>query len=191
MRLIGVKSAHGAALALALALSGCASGVHRGAAEGVSGTSSLPIAVSSARSPASPGGLSSAPVARPVVTSSPTLPPGGLPAPATVANATPTLVSPTVLTQQPYGAVVELKVGEMVLLAPGTDWTPPTITGTSLRVVTQSGGYPSSQPLTATILAVAPGAATIDDYTDAACFHVKPPCLRPVESLHFSVVITA
>jgi hypothetical protein len=175
---------------LALALSGCASATHRGVGADASVTSAPPIPVSSALPLVSPGVVASVPEVRPMVTSSPTLPPGGLSAPPPVAVATPTLVSPTVLTQQPYGAVVELKVGEQVLLAPGTDWTPPTITGTSLRIVTQSGGYPSNQPMTVTILAVAPGTATIDDYTDAACFHVKPACLRPVGSLHFSVVIT-
>jgi hypothetical protein len=100
------------------------------------------------------------------------------------------LVSPTVLTQQQNGAIVELKVGERVLLAPGTDWVPPKITGVGLRVVAVSGGYPSHEPLKATLLAVAVGTSYIDDYTDAACFHETPRCLRPVQELHFTVVIT-
>ncbi len=176
---------------LAVALSACATATHRGVGADASVSSSPPIAISSASPLVSPDAIASTPLVQQLATSSPTPPPGGLPAPPPVADATPTLVSPTVLTQEPYGAIVELKVGEQVLLAPGMDWTPPTITGTSLRVVKQSGGYPSNQPMTATLLAVAPGTATIDDYTDAACFHVKPACLRPVESLHFSVVITA
>jgi NADPH:quinone reductase-like Zn-dependent oxidoreductase len=113
-----------------------------------------------------------------------------VPMPSTVAERTPTLVSPSVLGQDSSGAVVELKVGQTVLFEPGQDWVPLMIDGSVLRVVTQSGGYPSDQPLKATILAVAPGTASIDDFTDAACFHTSPPCLRPEGSLHFSVVVT-
>jgi hypothetical protein len=187
---MGVKAASGVAVALALFLSGCASSGARGSADSVAAGSSLAVTVSSGLPSVVEDASPPAAVAGSIVTSSPTPPATMAPAPSTTAEATPTLVSPSVLYSQPFGAVVELKVGETVLLDPGTDWLPLTIDGSVLRVVTQSGGYPSDQPLRATILAVSPGTANIDDGIDNACFHASPPCLRPSESLHFTVVVT-
>jgi hypothetical protein len=187
---MGVKAASGVVVALALLLSGCSSNGVRGPAEGVTAGSSLAVTVSSGVPSVAAAAPPSSPVARSIVTSSPTPPATVAPTPSSVAEATPTLVSPSVLGQDSSGAVVELKVGQTVLFEPGQDWVPLMIDGSVLRVVTQSGGYPSDQPLKATILAVSPGTASIDDHTDAACFHVSPPCLRPDGSLHFSVVVT-
>jgi hypothetical protein len=177
--------------ALVIAAAGCAASHQGGTDQG--GTASPPVFASAPpqTSPPAPTSVTTPTIsnASPPVQMSPTLPPGGLP-PAPVPPAAPTLVSPTVLTQQPYGAVVKLKVGEQVLLEPGIDWARPTITGVGLRMVAVSGGYPSLQPLKATLLAVAAGTAHIEDYTDAACFHETPRCLRATEELNFTVVIT-
>jgi hypothetical protein len=177
--------------ALVIATASCAASHQGGTGRG--GATSLPVSTSAAPQTSPPAPTSVTPPtisnASPPVQTSPTLPPGGLP-PAPVPTPAPTLVSPTVLTQQPYGAVVKLKVGEQVLLEPGIDWVRPTITGVGLRMVAVSGGYPSRQPLKATLLAVAAGTAHIDDYTDAACFHETPRCLRATEELNFTVVIT-
>jgi hypothetical protein len=187
---MGVKAASGIVVALALLVSGCASNGPRGASDGPAAGSSLTVAVSSGLPSVAPSAPPASPVVLPIVTTSPTPPATMAPMPSTVAEATPTLVSPSVLGQDSSGAVVELRVGQTVLFEPGQDWVPLTIDGSVLRVVTQSGGYPSNQPLKATILAVSPGTASIDDHIDAACFHVSPPCLRPAGSLHFSVVVT-
>ena len=187
---MGVKAASGIVVALALLVSGCTSNGPRGASNGPAAGSSLTVAVSSGLPSVAPSAPPASPVVLPIVTTSPTPPATMAPMPSTVAEPTPTLVSPSVLHQDPFGAVVELKVGETVLFEPGQDWVPLTINGSVLRIVTQSGGYPSDQPLNATILAVSPGTASIDDYTDAACFHTSPPCLSPQGSLHFSVVVT-
>src|SRR5450631_3549759 len=187
---MGVKAVSGVVVALVFVLSSCASNGARGASDGPAAGSSLAVTASSGLPSAAPSAPPASPVVLPIVTTSPTPPATMVPMPSTVAEPTPTLVSPSVLDQDSSGAVVELKVGESVLFEPGQDWVPLTINGSVLRVVTQSGGYPSDQPFKATILAVAPGTANIDDYIDAACFHVSPPCLRPNGSLHFSVVVT-
>jgi hypothetical protein len=133
---MGVKAAGRVVVALAL-LSGCASNGARGAAEAVASGSSLAVVVSSGLPSVAQDAPPPAPVAGSIVTSLPTPPATMAPAPSTTAEATPTLVSPSVLYSEPFGAVVELKVGETVLLDPGTDWLPLTIDGSVLRVVAQ------------------------------------------------------
>lgn len=132
-----------------------------------------------------------------VCSTEPTLPPGGLPAPAPPAQ-TPTA---TISVGRPLGyadngALVIVKVGQHVdvLLQPldaRTNWLPTTLTGTSLSTTTTSGGYPSDNPLHATFTATAAGTATITTWTDMACFHATPPCLPPVYKWSATIQITS
>lgn len=43
----------------------------------------------------------------------------------------------------------------------------------------ESGGYPSDDPLVATITATTPGITRLTTQSDLSCFHTSPPCLPP------------
>jgi hypothetical protein len=136
--------------------------------------------------------------AKPVVCSSPTLPPGGLPAPAPVPvdSPTETLGVGHTLGSADNGALVVLTVGQhldLVLqpLDAQANWVPTKVQGTGLVTVSTSGGYPSNSPLQVTFAAIAAGDATITTGTDMACFHQKPPCLPPVDEWSATVHITS
>jgi hypothetical protein len=94
------------------------------------------------------------------------------------------------VTETSDGAVVALTVGQHVMLELPPEWTPPKLSGAGLGVVAQSGGYPSGQPLRATLVAVTVGTAYIDSGTDYACLHQTPRCLPPVKQLRVTVKIT-
>lgn len=79
------------------------------------------------------------------------------------------------------GAAVTLRVGQYLVLTLAGSWTPPRAAtvpgavGSPLRT-DASRGYPDSSPATAQFSAVAIGTAQITAVTDAACFHIRPPC---------------
>jgi hypothetical protein len=136
--------------------------------------------------------------AKPVVCSSPTLPPGGLPAPAPIPidSPTETLGAGHTLGVADRGALVVLKVGQHIdlVLQPldaQANWVPTKVEGTGLVTVSTGGGYPSNSPLQVTFAATTAGNATITTGTDMACFHQKPPCLPPVDEWSATVHITS
>ena len=43
----------------------------------------------------------------------------------------------------------------------------------------ESGGYPSDDPLVATITATTPGITRLTTQSDLSCLHTSPPCLPP------------
>jgi hypothetical protein len=106
--------------------------------------------------------------------------PGPQPTPAS----TP-LAGPVTLTAAARGAVVYLRVGQQVtvILAPGFQaFHQPRATGTALRPVSASGGYPGQRPARAVFRAVAPGTATLSAVSDTACLHAHPPCMVPQQT---------
>ncbi|SCE71904.1 Cellulose binding domain-containing protein [Micromonospora matsumotoense] len=74
---------------------------------------------------------------------------------------------------------VTLFVGQTLGVALAADYLPVTATGGALTPVSTSGGYPTGQPLLATLRAVTPGTAELTTRTDHACLHATPPCALP------------
>ena len=84
------------------------------------------------------------------------------------------------------------RVDLMLTKDPLGNWDVPVVKGPVLRLVETAGGYPSEEPLRVTLLAAAPGTATVQTSTDLACFHgAGPPCLPPQRLWSVSVVVSA
>lgn len=91
--------------------------------------------------------------------------------------------------------------GVTVRLAPGQSitatlagqgmfsWHIPTATGTAVRQVGGSGGYPTGQPAQATFLATASGSAILTATNDTACIHAHPACLPPQQQWRVTVLV--
>lgn len=87
-----------------------------------------------------------------------------------------------VLTAADDGATVTLVVGERltVSLAPVAGayaWDRPRLSGSALRLVATTGGYPSAGLVQALFLAISPGTATVSTVSDMPCLHAQPRCL--------------
>jgi hypothetical protein len=131
-----------------------------------------------------PAGSGTAPAAD---TGHPAVPPDTIPTSPT------TLVGPRQLTVADNGATVRLARGQSVttnLVAQGMfSWHVPAATGSAVRQMNNSGGYPTSQPAQATFLAVNPGTATLTAMNDTACLHAHPPCLPPQQQWQVTVLV--
>ena len=68
-------------------------------------------------------------------------------------------------------------------------WHVPTATGTAVRQVDGSGGYPTGQPARATSVATEPGTAVLTAIDDTACLHGEPACLPPQQQWRVSIVV--
>jgi hypothetical protein len=105
---------------------------------------------------------------------------------------TPTPVAGTVtVTDNDSGSTVHLVVGQhlRVRLSQGT-WDPPDSSNpASVTRRSNSGGYPSDQPVDALFDAVAHGQADVTAQSDAACFHTQPRCLMATRQWQVSVVV--
>jgi hypothetical protein len=98
------------------------------------------------------------------------------------------------LTATDSGAVVHLHTGQQVtvVLAPDFEqWHLPAASGTAVRLVSASGGYPGKQPARAVFLAVAPGTAQLSSTSDAACLHAHPRCMIPQQVWQATVIVSA
>ena len=140
-----------AAVALALVLAGCGTAAGTGSAASSSSTGTIGPPVQRSLSAPSP---SSAPVT-----------PAG-----------------NVLTVADAGATVALVTGERltVVLAPGPGayaWHRPRLTGSGLRLLSVTGGYPYHGPMRAVFLATGPGTAALSSVSDMPCLHERPRCL--------------
>src|SRR5215470_5194682 len=143
-----LRMAAAAALALVLAGCGTAAGTESGAS---SSTGTIGTPIQRSLSEPSP---SSAPVA-----------PAG-----------------NVLTAADTGARVTLVTGQRLTvdLAPGPGayaWHRPRLTGSGLRLLSVTGGYPSQSPMRAVYLATGPGTVVLSSVTDMPCLHAHPRCL--------------
>ncbi|MEV4769184.1 cellulose binding domain-containing protein [Micromonospora humida] len=85
---------------------------------------------------------------------------------------------------------VTLYVGQTLGVTLAADYLPVSTTGSALTPVSTSGGYPTGQPLVATLRAVAPGTAELTTHTDHACRHTTPPCALPTVlwTVHVAVI---
>jgi hypothetical protein len=132
----------------------------------------------------------------PPVTTSPTpLPDAGPSTSTPPLPPPPTFPADHALTVADNGAVVSATVGQQVRLllradgVPG-NWDVPKLQGAAVTMSAHSGGYPTTAPLRATLLAAAPGTATVTTATDLACFHTSPACLPPVLGWTVTVRVT-
>ena len=153
-----------AAAALALVLAGCGTAAGTGsAASSATGTIGTPIQRSlSAPSPSS--------------------------APVTPAG--------NVLTAADTGARVTLVTGQRLTvdLAPGPgaySWHRPRLTGSGLRLLSVTGGYPSHGPMRAVYLATGPGTVVLSSVSDMPCLHARPRCLVAQRLWTATVIIQA
>jgi hypothetical protein len=132
------------------------------------------------------GTASAAPPVTVVVTGPPTNP--GLPSPRPKR-----LTGPVTLTAADNGAVVYLHSGQQVtvVLAPEFEqWHLPAVSGTALRQVSASGGFPGKQPARAVFVAVASGTAQLSSTSDAACLHAHPRCMIPQQVWQATVIVS-
>ena len=87
-----------------------------------------------------------------------------------------------VLTAADTGARVALVMGQRLTvdLAPGSGayaWHRPRLTGSGLRLLSVTGGYPSHDLMRAVYLATGPGTAVLSSVSDMPCLHERPRCL--------------
>jgi len=157
-----------------------------GDAGGNTGPAGTVTAPQSGAGSAVAGTASAAPPVTVQATGPPTNP--GLPSPR------PTkLTGPVTLTAANTGAVVYLHTGQQVtvVLAPGFEqWHLPAASGTAVRLVSASGGFPGKQPARAVFLAVAPGTALLSSTSDAACLHAHPRCMIPQQLWRATVIVS-
>jgi hypothetical protein len=101
---------------------------------------------------------------------------------APIPSSTPVTPAGNVLTAADADARITLVTGERltVVLAPGPGayaWHRPRLTGTGLRLLSVTGGYPSHGPMRAVFLATGPGTAVLSSLSDMPCLHERPRCL--------------
>jgi hypothetical protein len=152
-----------AAAALALVLAGC--GTAAGTGNGASSTGTIGPPAQRSLSAPSPSS-----------------------APATSAG--------NVLTAADTGARVTLVTGQRLTmdLAPGPGayaWHRPRLTGTGLRLLSVTGGYPYHGPMRAVFLATGPGTAALSSVSDMPCLHERPRCLVAQRLWTATVIIRA
>jgi hypothetical protein len=140
-----------AAAALVLILAGCgtAAGIGSGASSSSTGTIGPPTQRS---------------LSAPMPSSAPVTPAGN------------------VLTAADTGATVTLVTWQWLTvdLAPGPGayaWHRPRLTGSGLRLLSVTGGYPYHGPMRAVFLATGPGTAMLSSLSDMPCLHERPRCL--------------
>ena len=94
----------------------------------------------------------------------------------------PAMPAGNVLTAADTGATVTLVTGQRLTVAlasgPGAyAWHRPRLTGSGLRLLSVTGGYPSHGPMRAVYLATGPGTAVLSSVSDMPCLHERPRCL--------------
>src|SRR5215472_5901838 len=101
---------------------------------------------------------------------------------APLPSSTPITPAGNVLTAADVHARVTLVTGQRLTvdLAPGSGayaWHRPRLTGSGLRLLSVTGGYPSHSLMRAVFLATGPGTAVLSSVSDTPCLHERPRCL--------------
>ena len=88
------------------------------------------------------------------------------------------------------GTQVLLRPGQRLRVSLSADHRPfeESVDGV-LETVDAGGGYPTGQPLTTLLMAVAPGAVVLSTSTDAECLHESPPCSLPQQEWTLLVTV--
>ena len=111
-------------------------------------------------------------------------------------SSSPVTPAGNVLTAADTGARVALVTGQQLTvdLAPGSGayaWHRPRLTGSGLRPLSMTGGYPSHGPMRAVYLATGPGTAVLSSVSDMPCLHERPRCLVAQRLWAATVIIEA
>jgi hypothetical protein len=106
----------------------------------------------------------------------------------------PARTGPVTLTTADNGAAVRLHAGQQVAVALASagsfSWHVPAATGTAVRRVSASGGYPGRQPARAAFAAIRSGRAMLTATDDTACLHGQPACQLPQQQWQVTVIVT-
>ena len=97
-------------------------------------------------------------------------------------SSAPATSAGSVLTAADTGARVTLVTSHRLTvdLAPGPGayaWHRPRLTGSGLRLLSVTGGYPYHGPMRSVYLATGPGTAVLSSVSDVPCLHERPRCL--------------
>jgi hypothetical protein len=111
-------------------------------------------------------------------------------------SSSPVTPAGNVLTAADTGARVTLMTGQRLTvdLAPGAGayaWHRPRLTGSGLRLLSVTGGYPSHGLMRAVYLASGPGTAVLSSSSDMPCLHARPRCLVAQRLWTATVIIQA
>lgn len=119
---------------------------------------------------------------------------GAVPRAVVPPSAPPTLVGPVILTVADADATVLLHQGQSITVSLAADgqfsWYLPVANDPALRLVSASGGYPSTVPAQAMFRAEQPGRVMLTTTDDTPCFHAHPSCTPPVRPWRVTVVIS-
>jgi hypothetical protein len=101
---------------------------------------------------------------------------------APMPSSAPVTPAGNVLTAADTGARITLATGQRLTidLAPGPGayaWHWLRLTGSGLRLLSVTGGYPHHGPMRAVFLATGPGTAVLSSVSDMPCLHERPRCL--------------
>jgi hypothetical protein len=111
-------------------------------------------------------------------------------------SSAPVTSAGNILTAADTGARVMLVTRQRLTidLAPGPGayaWHRPRLTGTGLRLLSVTGGYPSHRPMRAVFLSTGQGTAALSSVSDMPCLHERPPCLLAQRLWTATVIIRA
>ena len=97
----------------------------------------------------------------------------------------------TVVTHSDTGTTIHVRRGDHVEVRLTQDsYDPPTSSDAAVASRQSSeGGYPSSAPVDAVFAATGAGTADLTAFSDYACFHSSPMCLRPTRTWVVHVVV--
>jgi hypothetical protein len=102
----------------------------------------------------------------------------------------PTYGGGSTLTVSDSGATIRLSVGESISVSLPAEYDPPIATGDALVRTATAGGYPTTQPVHTTFIAVRAGDADISSTTDYPCLYATPPCLIAQRLWRIHVTVT-
>jgi len=95
-----------------------------------------------------------------------------------------------VVGEEDSGTQVLLRPGQRLRVSLGPDFAPFEERADGvLETADADGGYPTGQPLSTLLVAVAPGAVVLSTSTDAACLHESPPCSLPQQEWTLLVTV--
>jgi len=114
------------------------------------------------------------------------------PRPTTTPSPKSSTGSVRVVGRDDSGSTVELKVGESFRVELDANYQPATARPDGvLERTSETGGYPTGQPMIAVFKAIAAGQADVESTTDYACLHATPRCALPQQLWMVHVVVKA
>ncbi len=172
---------------LVLTLAACGSGTSGQSAAGAPPESSqVSVAATTSANPSAPPVTSAPPptsvppaISAPPVTSRPPRSSAAVPT-SGPASASRTAGPSVDVGEADNGTRVRLRSGQRLRLTLSPDYQPVSVSDPRLlRTGTETGGFPTGQPLLTVLVVAAPGEVTLTSSSDATCLHATPPCALP------------